>query len=77
MGYSITCPIMTTEDAGRLSLARLFVLQDGKMDAITISDSNITDVILIDQGINKLEIPTRNFTTFIRTLQKLESDGKI
>ena len=47
------------------------------MDSITISDSNITDVILIDQGINKIEIPTRNLTVFIKTLQKIESDGRI
>ena len=61
----------------KLSLARQFILQDGVMDAITISDSNITDVVIIDQGANKIEIPTRNFTAFIRTLQKIESDGRI
>ena len=61
----------------KLSLTRQFILQDGKMVGITISDSTITDVVIIYQGEDKVEIPTRNFTAFIRTLQKIESDDKI
>ena len=61
----------------RLSLARHFILQDGEMDKITISDSTLTRTILIDQGMNCIQIPTKNLTVFIRTLQKLESDSKI
>lgn len=59
---------------GRISLARHYILQDGVMDAITISDSTLTTVILIDQGINKIEIPVENFPAFLKALKKMSDD---
>ena len=55
----------------RLSLARHYILQDGVMDTITISDSTLTNVVLIDQNQQSIQIPRENFSAFIKALEKM------
>ena len=67
---------LTNEDVV-LSLNRVFTLQDGRMNSIAISDSNIDNDIFITQNEQTIFVPKQHFTAFIRTLQKIESDGRI
>jgi len=50
-------PPLHSMSAPILSLSRDYTLQDGKMNAISISESNIDDTIIITQNEQKIYIP--------------------
>lgn len=55
-----------------LSLNRCYTLQDGKMDAISISESNIDDTIIITQNEMKILIPRAYLADMIMILTHIQ-----
>jgi DNA helicase IV len=59
---------------GVLSLNRQYTLQDGKMNSITVSESNIDDSILITQLESTLNLPRRYITDVIEILKHIRDE---